>query len=75
MSSFFLVISRVPQLEETVTKLQTVLGQFTFEQAAVLPPPLAKIRELEAENARQMHENHDPVCSSILPPASSLTAS
>ncbi|KAJ7928257.1 hypothetical protein B0H13DRAFT_1520927, partial [Mycena leptocephala] len=33
--------------------------QFTFEQAAVLPPPLAKIRELEAENARLMRENHD----------------
>jgi hypothetical protein len=53
----FLVISRVPQLEETVTKLQTALGQFTFEQAAVLP--LAKIRELEAENARLMREDHD----------------
>ncbi|KAJ7906964.1 hypothetical protein B0H13DRAFT_2662621 [Mycena leptocephala] len=47
------------RLEETVTKLQTALGQFTFEQAAVLPPPLAKIRELEAENARLMRENHD----------------
>jgi hypothetical protein len=60
--SFFHVISRltrVLQLEETVTKLQTALGQFTFEQAAVLPPPLAKIRELEAENARLMRENHD----------------
>ncbi|KAJ7906976.1 hypothetical protein B0H13DRAFT_1619000 [Mycena leptocephala] len=44
---------------QTVTKLQTALGQFTFEQAAVLPPPLAKIRELEAENARLMRENHD----------------
>ncbi|KAJ7821411.1 hypothetical protein B0H13DRAFT_1486282, partial [Mycena leptocephala] len=42
-----------------VTKLQTALGQFTFEQAAVLPLPLAKIRELEAENARLMRENHD----------------
>ncbi|KAJ7928282.1 hypothetical protein B0H13DRAFT_2311817 [Mycena leptocephala] len=42
----FLVISRVPQLEET---------------AAVLPSPLAKIRvcELEAENARLMREDHD----------------
>jgi hypothetical protein len=56
---FLVLISRVPQLEETVTKLQTALGQFTFEQAAVLPPPLAKIRELEAENARLMRENHD----------------
>jgi hypothetical protein len=55
----FPVISRVPQLEETATKLQTALGQLTFEQAAVLPPPLAKIRGLEAENARLMRENHD----------------
>ncbi|KAJ7906969.1 hypothetical protein B0H13DRAFT_1468392, partial [Mycena leptocephala] len=47
------------EAQETVTKLQTALGQFTFEQAAVLPPPLAKIRELEAENARLMRENHD----------------
>ncbi|KAJ7928266.1 hypothetical protein B0H13DRAFT_1968703 [Mycena leptocephala] len=39
----------IEELEET----------FTFEQAAVLPPPLAKIRELEAENARLMRENHD----------------
>ncbi|KAJ7928260.1 hypothetical protein B0H13DRAFT_1597796, partial [Mycena leptocephala] len=52
-------LTRVPQLEETATKLQTALGQFTFEQAAVLPLPLAKIRELEAENARLMRENHD----------------
>jgi hypothetical protein len=42
-----------------VTKLQTALGQFKFEQVTVLPPPLAKIRELEAENARLMRENHD----------------
>ncbi|KAJ7858312.1 hypothetical protein B0H13DRAFT_2202960, partial [Mycena leptocephala] len=49
------------ELEETVAKLQiqTALGQFTFEQAAVLSPPLPKIRELEAENARLMRENHD----------------
>ncbi|KAJ7928271.1 hypothetical protein B0H13DRAFT_1597857 [Mycena leptocephala] len=49
----------IEEAQETVTKLQTALGQFTFEQAAVLPPPLAKIRELEAENARLMRENHD----------------
>ncbi|KAJ7928253.1 hypothetical protein B0H13DRAFT_1517650, partial [Mycena leptocephala] len=43
-----------------ITKLQTALGQFTFEQAAVLPPPLTQIRELEeAENARLMCENYD----------------
>jgi hypothetical protein len=36
-----------------------VQGQFTFEQAAVLPPPLAQIRKLEAENACLMRENHD----------------
>jgi hypothetical protein len=58
-SFLFLVMARVPQLEETATKLQTALGQFTFEQAAVLPPPLEKIRELEAENASLMRENHD----------------
>ncbi|KAJ7928247.1 hypothetical protein B0H13DRAFT_1597882, partial [Mycena leptocephala] len=48
-----------PDTQETATKLQTALGQFTLEQAAVLPLPLAKIRELEAENARLMRENHD----------------
>ncbi|KAJ7821414.1 hypothetical protein B0H13DRAFT_1490289, partial [Mycena leptocephala] len=42
-----------------VTKLQTALGQLTFKQAAVLPPPLTQIRELEAENACSMCENHD----------------
>jgi hypothetical protein len=45
---------------DDITKLQTVLGQFTFEQAAVLPPPLAQI--CEAENARLMRENHDLHC-------------
>ncbi|KAF9262791.1 hypothetical protein L218DRAFT_382193 [Marasmius fiardii PR-910] len=46
----------IEQLEQTVTKLQTALG-FTPEQVAALPPPLAKIRELEAENARLVEEN------------------
>ncbi|KAJ7645040.1 hypothetical protein DFH06DRAFT_1051275, partial [Mycena polygramma] len=49
----------IEELEETVTKLQTALGQFTFEQAAVMPPPLAKIRELEQENARLLKENDE----------------
>jgi len=41
-----------------VTKLQTALG-FTPEQVAALPPPLAKIRELEQENARLLKENDE----------------
>ncbi|KAJ6562577.1 hypothetical protein B0H19DRAFT_100062 [Mycena capillaripes] len=49
----------IEELEETVTKLQMALGQFSFEQASVLPPPLAKIRELEQENARLLKENDD----------------
>ncbi|KAF7343349.1 BZIP domain-containing protein [Mycena venus] len=48
----------IEQLEQTVTKLQTALG-FTPEQVAALPPPLAKIRELEQENARLLKENDD----------------
>ncbi|KAJ6464012.1 hypothetical protein C8R45DRAFT_1175193 [Mycena sanguinolenta] len=48
----------IEQLEQTVTKLQTALG-FTPEQVAALPPPLAKIRELEQENARLLKENED----------------
>ncbi|KAJ7899758.1 hypothetical protein B0H13DRAFT_1622614 [Mycena leptocephala] len=47
------------RLEETVTKLQTALGQFTFEQVVVQPPPLAEIRELEA---RLMRENYGLHC-------------
>ncbi|KAK1235907.1 hypothetical protein PQX77_000857 [Marasmius sp. AFHP31] len=46
----------IEQLEQTVTKLQTAMG-FTPEQVAALPPPLAKIRELEQENARLLEEN------------------
>ncbi|KAJ7912277.1 hypothetical protein B0H13DRAFT_1515597, partial [Mycena leptocephala] len=46
----------IEEAQEMVMKLQTALGQFTFEQAAVLPQPLAKIRELEPENARLMRE-------------------
>ncbi|KAJ6565460.1 hypothetical protein DFH09DRAFT_1157406 [Mycena vulgaris] len=48
----------IEQLEQTVTKLQTALG-FTPEQVAALPPPLAKIRELEQENARLLKENDE----------------
>ncbi|KAG6810303.1 hypothetical protein H0H92_012504, partial [Tricholoma furcatifolium] len=47
-----------PQLEQTVTKLQTSLG-LSHEEIAVLPPPLARIRELEQENARLVKENDD----------------
>ncbi|KAL0567392.1 hypothetical protein V5O48_014602 [Marasmius crinis-equi] len=46
----------IEQLEQTVTKLQTAMG-FSPEQVAALPPPLAKIRELEQENARLLEEN------------------
>ncbi|THU97517.1 hypothetical protein K435DRAFT_857549 [Dendrothele bispora CBS 962.96] len=48
----------IEQLEQTVTKLQTALG-FTPEQVSALPPPLAKIRELEQENARILKENDE----------------
>ncbi|KIK68398.1 hypothetical protein GYMLUDRAFT_35808 [Collybiopsis luxurians FD-317 M1] len=48
----------IEQLEQTVTKLQTAMG-VTPEQVAVLPPPLAKIRELEQENARLAKENDE----------------
>lgn len=51
-------LTRLLQLEQTVTKLQTALG-FTPEQVAALPPPLAKIRELEQENARLLKENDE----------------
>ncbi|KAJ7765249.1 hypothetical protein B0H16DRAFT_415091 [Mycena metata] len=53
----------IEELEETVTKLQTALGQFAYEQHAgaptVLPPPLEKIRQLEAENARLAKQNDE----------------
>ncbi|KAF8622396.1 hypothetical protein AX15_007048 [Amanita polypyramis BW_CC] len=48
----------IEQLEQTVTKLQTALG-LSPDQVAVLPSPLAKIRELEQENARIHKENED----------------
>ncbi|KIL66655.1 hypothetical protein M378DRAFT_185949 [Amanita muscaria Koide BX008] len=48
----------IEQLEQTVTKLQTALG-LTPDQVAVLPSPLAKIRDLEQENARLQKENED----------------
>ncbi|OBZ76138.1 hypothetical protein A0H81_03358 [Grifola frondosa] len=39
----------IEQLEQTVTKLQTVLA-LSPDQVAALPPPLVRIRELEQEN-------------------------
>ncbi|KAK7442046.1 hypothetical protein VKT23_016322 [Stygiomarasmius scandens] len=48
----------IEQLEQTVTKLQTALG-FSPEQVSALPPPLAKIRELEQENSRLIKENDE----------------
>jgi hypothetical protein len=41
-----------------VTKLQTALG-YTTEQIASLPPPLAKIRELEQEILKLHRENDE----------------
>ena len=37
------------QLEQTVTKLQSVLA-LSPDQVAAIPPPLMRIRELEQEN-------------------------
>ncbi|KAF8624734.1 hypothetical protein AX17_007065 [Amanita inopinata Kibby_2008] len=48
----------IEQLEQTVTKLQTALG-LSPDQVAVLPSPLAKIRELEQENVRLQKENEE----------------
>lgn len=43
-----------------MTKLQSALGQFNLEHTmSVLPPPLAKIRELEQENARLLKQNDE----------------
>ncbi|PFH47599.1 hypothetical protein AMATHDRAFT_77129 [Amanita thiersii Skay4041] len=48
----------IEQLEQTVTKLQTALG-LSPDQVAVLPSPLAKIRELEQDNGRLQKENEE----------------
>lgn len=48
----------IPQLEQTVTKLQIAVG-YTTEQVSALPPPLLKIRELEQDNARLQKENDE----------------
>ncbi|KAI0672240.1 hypothetical protein C8Q78DRAFT_1077791 [Trametes maxima] len=48
----------IEQLEQTVTKLQSVLA-LSPEQVAAIPPPLARIRDLEQENEllhREVHE-------------------
>lgn len=50
--------SSIPQLEQTVTKLQIAVG-YTTEQVSALPPPLLKIRELEQDNARLQKENEE----------------
>jgi len=44
------------QLEQTVTKLCEATG-YTPEQLSNIPPPLARIRELELENVRLLKEN------------------
>jgi regulator of replication initiation timing len=46
------------QLEQSVTRLQIVVG-YTTEQVNALPPPLVKIRELEQDNARLQKENDE----------------
>ncbi|KAI0033018.1 hypothetical protein K488DRAFT_21578, partial [Vararia minispora EC-137] len=48
----------IEQLEQTVTKLQTALA-LSPEQVAALPPPSARIRQLEHENATLRAENDD----------------
>jgi len=48
----------IDQLEQTVTKLQIVVG-YTTEQVSALPPPLVKIRDLEQDNARLQKENEE----------------
>ncbi|KAK7044417.1 BZIP domain-containing protein [Favolaschia claudopus] len=50
----------IEELEETVTKLQGALSQFNLEHTmSVLPPSLAKIKELEQENARLQKQNDE----------------
>ncbi|KAI0795699.1 hypothetical protein C8Q75DRAFT_463531 [Abortiporus biennis] len=46
----------IEQLEQTVTKLQTVLA-LSPDQVAAIPPPLMRIRELEQENNELQREN------------------
>ncbi|CAK5263683.1 unnamed protein product [Mycena citricolor] len=46
----------IEQLEQTVTKLQTALGA-SGDQLTAIPPPLARIRDLEQENDRLLKEN------------------
>ncbi|KAI0827326.1 hypothetical protein BC628DRAFT_1318326 [Trametes gibbosa] len=45
----------IEQLEQTVTKLQSVLA-LTPDQVASIPPPLARIRELEQDNEMLQRE-------------------
>lgn len=47
---------RRPQLETTVTKLQSVLA-LSPEQVSAIPPPVVRIRELENENISLRREN------------------
>ncbi|KAI0316881.1 hypothetical protein OF83DRAFT_1031509, partial [Amylostereum chailletii] len=48
----------IEQLEQTVTKLQTALA-LTPDQVTALPPPSARIRQLEQENTRLQRELED----------------
>lgn len=59
LPAWFPVVSHCcHQLEASVTKLQTELG-LSPEDVNALPPPLARIRELEQENARLLKENEE----------------
>lgn len=53
-----LVILTAFQLEQTVTKLQTALA-LSPDQVAALPPPSARIRQLEHENSALRAELDD----------------
>ncbi|KAH8101702.1 hypothetical protein BXZ70DRAFT_931589 [Cristinia sonorae] len=46
----------IEQLEQTVTKLQSVLA-LSPEQVGSIPPPVVRIRELETENVTLRREN------------------
>ncbi|KAH9846072.1 hypothetical protein C2E23DRAFT_693061, partial [Lenzites betulinus] len=45
----------IEQLEQTVTKLQSVLA-LSPDQVAAIPPPLVRIRELEQDNEMLQRE-------------------
>ncbi|ETW77583.1 hypothetical protein HETIRDRAFT_327794, partial [Heterobasidion irregulare TC 32-1] len=48
----------IEQLEQTVTKLQSVLA-LSPDQVVALPPPSLRIRQLEQDNAKLVRENDE----------------